>query len=54
MQTQPDHAAPQTDFEIDFDSPSRKGWGFFTKFLFWNVASAVFILLLIAALTVWR
>ncbi|MGE4481183.1 hypothetical protein [Acidocella sp.] len=54
MQTQPDRAAPQADFTIDFDAPARKGWGAFTKFLFWNVAAAIFILLSIACLTVWR
>ncbi|HTQ70367.1 MAG TPA: hypothetical protein VMH92_02585 [Acidocella sp.] len=54
MATQPDHTAQETGFEVDFDSPSKRGWAFFTKFLFWNVVAAAAILILIAALTVWR
>jgi hypothetical protein len=40
--------------EVDFDTHAQKGWGFFSKFLFMNVAAAAFILLLIASVTVWR
>ncbi|MGO9818925.1 MAG: hypothetical protein ACLPJJ_05330 [Acidocella sp.] len=51
--TQPVHAAaPETP--VDFDTPSKKGWEFFTKFLFVNVVLAVVVLLLIGLLTVWR
>ena len=38
---------------IDFDTPARKGWAFFTKFLLWNIISCVAILLFIGLLTVW-
>lgn len=54
MTAQPDHIAQDTGFDVDFDAPAKKGWGFFTKFLFWNIAAAVFILLFIGCLTVWR
>ncbi|MBB5374104.1 hypothetical protein [Acidocella aromatica] len=44
--------APETP--VDFDTPSKKGWEFFTKFLTVNVALCIAALLLIGLLTVWR
>lgn len=38
---------------IDFDTPARKGWAFFTKFLLWNIISCAAILIFIGLLTVW-
>ncbi len=54
MTAQPDHIVQDTEFDVDFNSPAKKGWSFFTKFLFWNIVSAVAILIFIAAMTVWR
>jgi hypothetical protein len=38
---------------IDFDTPARKGWAFFTKFLLWNIIACATILILIGLMTVW-
>jgi hypothetical protein len=38
----------------EFDNVSRKGWEFFTKFLFGNVVATVVTLVIVALLTVWR
>ena len=54
MSAQPDHSAQITGEDIDFDSPAQKGWSFFTKFLFWNILTAIAALLFIGALTVGR
>jgi hypothetical protein len=37
----------------DFDTVSRKGWEFFTKFLFGNVVATIVALVIVALLTVW-
>ena len=50
--TQPIHAAAP-DSPVDFDTPSQKGWEFFTKFLLVNVALCAAVLLLIGLFTVW-
>jgi hypothetical protein len=44
-------ALPAADY---FDTTSKKGWDFFTKFLSVNVVITIALLLLIGALTVWR
>ncbi len=54
MTAQTDHTGPQHTLEVDFDTPSRKGWAHFARFLFLNVVAVVVCLLIIAALTVWR
>ncbi len=41
------------EIQVDFDTPSKKGWDFFAKFLFVNVVIVIAVLLLIGALTVW-
>jgi len=38
---------------IDFDTPAKKGWDFFTKFLSANVVATAVILVIIGLLTVW-
>ncbi len=38
---------------VDFDAGSKKGWQFFTKFVFWNVIVIIAVLLLIGVFTVW-
>jgi hypothetical protein len=40
--------------EEDFDTVSKKGWEFFTKFLAGNVVVTAAVLVLIGLLTVWR
>jgi hypothetical protein len=37
----------------EFDTASKKGWEFFTKFLFGNVVVTVVALLIVGLLTVW-
>jgi hypothetical protein len=45
------HDAPANQ---EFDEASKKGWELFTKFLTFNTIAAATVLLLIAAMTVWR
>ncbi|MDD2704784.1 MAG: hypothetical protein PHU07_05555 [Acidocella sp.] len=45
---------PNLPETVDFDASSKHGWEVFTKFLFGNAAAAILLLVLIAALTVWR
>jgi hypothetical protein len=40
--------------EAHFDTPSRKGWEFFTKFLLWNAVTIAAALVFVGLLTVWR
>jgi hypothetical protein len=47
-----DQAAPS--IEAHFDTPSRKGWEFFTKFLLWNAVTIAAALVFVGLLTVWR
>lgn len=30
---------------VDFDTPAKKGWDFFTKFLLWNIIVTAALLL---------
>jgi hypothetical protein len=47
-----EHSAAPAE-HVDFDSPAKSGWVFFSKFLLWNVISCIAILLFIGLLTVW-
>jgi hypothetical protein len=52
MAANAEHGTPTVE-HIDFDTPARKGWAFFTKFLLWNIIACAAILILIGLMTVW-
>jgi hypothetical protein len=47
-------AQPAPETPVDFDTSSKKGWEFFTKFLTVNATLCIAALLVIGLLTVWR
>jgi hypothetical protein len=42
-----------TPAEVVFDNQAKKGWEFFTKFLFGNVVLTILALVFVGILTVW-